>query len=76
MELGGQMIPFIATMVDAGPASGLLRQQKTFMPTFTRKRINRMDVLVREKQEGQGVLLWQARREAIPKGLKMRWRIE
>jgi hypothetical protein len=76
LEVGDQRLPFIATMEEAGPATGLLRQQKTLDPTFTKKRNARMDVLVRETRKGQGVLLWQAKREVIPRGLKMKWRVE
>ena len=76
IEHGEGTVEFAATMEEAGPASGLIRQQKSMDPVFTKKRSARLDVLVRETQKGQGVLLWQARREVIPRGLKMKWRVE
>jgi hypothetical protein len=35
-----------------------------------------MDILVREVQRGQGILYWEARRGSIPRGLRMKWRVE
>ncbi len=72
---GEHTIPFVATMVEAGPASGLLKQEKNLDPTFMRNRGNHIDVLVREVQRGQGVLLWDARKGSIPHGLRMKWRV-
>jgi hypothetical protein len=73
--LEGQTIPVNATMEDAGPAAGLLRQEKRMDPIFTRQRQARMNILVREVQRGQGILLWDARRGPLPRSLKMRWRL-
>lgn len=75
LEFGTQVVKVNATMEEAGPASGLIRQQKTMDPVFTRKRTARMNILVREVQRGQGILIWEARRGALPRGLKMRWRL-
>lgn len=75
LELEGRDLPFLATMVDAGPAAGLLRQSKRMDPVFTKRRSARMDILVRKVQRGAGFLYWDARRGAIPKGLKMKWQI-
>jgi hypothetical protein len=76
IEMNGQAVPVSATMIDAGPAAGLLRQAKRLDPTFTRKATNSMNVLVREVQKGQGILLWDARRGPLPRGLKMKWRVD
>ena len=73
LELGGATAPLLATMLEAGPAAGLLRQEKRFMPTFTQKRPAKLGILVAEQQRGQGVLLWDAKRPRIPRGLRMRW---
>jgi hypothetical protein len=32
-------------------------------------------MLVREVQKGLGILLWDAKRTTVPKGLKMKWRV-
>jgi hypothetical protein len=69
-------IDLSVTLIDAGPESGLVRQSKTFMPTFTKRRATRMDILVRETPKGQGILHWDAKRPQIPKGLRMKWRTE
>jgi hypothetical protein len=69
-------LPVNAVLIDAGPESGLLRQSKRFMPTFTKRRNARMDILVRETPKGQGILHWDAKRPQVPKGLRMKWRIE
>lgn len=74
-EAGGRTITLVATMIDSGPAAGLIRQSRHLEPTFTRRRVARMDTLVREVQQGQGVLTWDARRGALPAGLKMKWRV-
>ncbi|HLJ50964.1 MAG TPA: hypothetical protein VKU01_33375 [Bryobacteraceae bacterium] len=71
----GGTIPFDATMIEAGPAAGLLRQEKSLDPTFTRNRGAHIDVLVREVQRGQGILMWDARKGTIPHGLRMKWRV-
>jgi hypothetical protein len=76
VELEGQQLPIVATMEEAGPAAGLLRQAKHLDPTFTRQRAARLDILVREVQHGQGFLQWDARRGSIRRGLRMKWRVE
>jgi len=73
LELEAGAAPFSATMEDAGPAAGLLRETKSMDPVFTKRRVARMDILVRETPRGQGVLHWEARRPRIPRGLRMRW---
>ena len=73
LELEGSSHEFNATMQDAGPASGLLRQQKRLDPVFTRKRATRFDILVREKPRGEGVLHWDAKQPRIKRGLRMLW---
>jgi hypothetical protein len=35
-----------------------------------------MDILVREVQRGQGILHWDARRGPLPRGFKMKWRVQ
>jgi hypothetical protein len=76
MTLADRRLQFAATMQEAGPAPGLLKQAKRLDPKFDRHAGRRMDVLVREVQRGQGILLWDAKRGALPKGLRMRWRVD
>ncbi len=76
LQLGDRELPLVVTMEDAGPAAGLLRQAKHLDPKFTKQRSARMDILVREVQHGQGILHWDARRSSIPRGLRMKCRIE
>ena len=73
VEMGKERLDFFATLQDAGPANGLLRQAKRMDPVFTKKRGTRFDILVREKPRGEGVLHWDAKRIPIRRGLKMRW---
>ena len=73
LETGSRRYEYSATMTDAGPASGLIRQVKRLNPTFTRQRKARMDILVREVPRGQGVLHWDAKHGRIRKALRMRW---
>ncbi len=73
IELGSERVDFFATLQDAGPAGGLLRQAKRMDPVFTKRRGPRFDILVREKPRGEGVLHWDAKRAPIRRGLKMRW---
>lgn len=68
-------LPFTATMIDIEKASGVLAQTRTLDPKFDRRSKPRLDVLVREVQQGQGILLWDARRAKIPRGLRMKWRV-
>jgi hypothetical protein len=65
--------PLQATMERVEEASGLIRQSRRLNPTFTRDRRPRMDILVREHREGEGVLHWDARKPRIGRGLRMRW---
>jgi hypothetical protein len=76
LESDGVRAEFAASMETAGPASGLIRQEKQLNPTFTRKRGPRMEILVKEFQRGQGVLYWDAKQSRIRRGLRMRWRID
>ncbi len=75
LELEDGKIPLKATMEEAGPHPGLLKQSKHLDPMFTKQRTSRIDVLVREVQQGQGILEWDARHAKIPRGLKMKWRV-
>jgi hypothetical protein len=76
LETDGRSIPFSASMVEAGPAAGLLQQTKRLDPTFNPRSKSRMDILVREFQHGQGILHWDARHGVIQRGLRMKWRVE
>ncbi len=76
LESDGRTMPFTATMIEAGPAAGLIQQAKHFDPTFTPRSKSRMDILVREFQRGQGILHWDARHGSILRGLRMKWRVE
>jgi hypothetical protein len=76
LTLADRKIEFAATMQEAGPAAGLLKQARRLDPKFERHPQRRMDVLVREVQRGQGILLWDAKRGVLPKGLRMRWRVD
>ena len=76
LEAAGQRLAMTATMIDAGPHSGLIKQAKSLNPTFDRKRSARMDILVREQQAGQGILTWEAKKQRIPRGLRMKWVVE
>ncbi len=73
LETAGTSFDLFATMQDAGPANGILPQAKRLDPVFTRKRTARLDILVREKPRGEGVLHWDAKHIPIRRGLKMRW---
>jgi hypothetical protein len=73
IEAGGKKIDLYATMDDAGPAPGLLRQTKRMDPVFTKRRTKRFDMLVREKPRGQGILRWDAKHEKMKPGLRMLW---
>ena len=75
MTLDGRDTPLYATMIDAEPTQGLMRQEKRLMPTFTKQRTSRMDILVREQQKGQGILNWDAKHPRIRRGLRMRWQV-
>lgn len=76
IDIDGRSLPLFATMEDAGPALGLLRQSKRIDPEFTKRRTARIDILVKEVQRGQGILEWDARRGALPRGLRMKWRLQ
>jgi len=75
IEIDGHAMALAATMVDAGPAPGLLRQSKTMDPTFMPHQKSHIDILVKEVQRGQGILQWDARKGAVPRGFKMNWRL-
>lgn len=75
VETNGKTRPLIATMVEAEKAKGLLREKKELMPQFTKKRADRMDILVRKVEQGQGFLQWDSRQSTIPRGFKTTWRI-
>lgn len=77
LETPAGRLQFAATLEDVAPAAGLIRQARTMDPTFDRhRRVPRLDILVRERQEGRGVLHWDARQPRIRRGLRMRWRTE
>ena len=42
IEIGDCSLPLAATMEDAGPAPGLLRQSQRLDPTFTKHRTSRV----------------------------------
>jgi hypothetical protein len=75
IEVAGGILPLRATMVDVERERGLIAEAKRMDPAFSRKQRPRLEMLVREVQEGQGILLWDARRPTVPKGLKMKWRV-
>lgn len=75
IEVGGGILPLRATLVEVEREKGLIAEAKRMDPAFTRKRRPRLEMLVREVQQGQGILLWDARRPVVPKGLKMKWRV-
>ena len=52
LEIGRQRYECIATMIDAGPTPGLIRQAKQLNPTFNRERKPRMEILVNQVQRG------------------------
>ena len=76
LEWKGERMELAASMVEAGPASGLIREAKQLAPTFTRSRSRRLNILVGERRRGQGVFLWKASERRIPRGFRMRWRTE
>jgi hypothetical protein len=69
-------ISISATMEKGRTADRTDPEAKRLDPKFTRRRTGRMDILVREVQRGQGILHWDARRGALPKGLRMQWRVQ
>ena len=76
LAIADRQVPLVATMQQAGPAPGLIRQSKHLHPTFTRKRSDHIDILVPEIARGQGILEWDARKGPIPRGLHMKWRVD
>jgi hypothetical protein len=74
LQAGNQRFAFFATMQNAGPARGLLPEARRLDPVFTRRRTARMDILVREKPHGEGILHIEAKHPQVRRGLKMRWR--
>jgi len=75
VETEGAMLPLNATMVDVEAERGIIRRSKRMDPTFSRTGKPKLDVLVGEVQKGQGIILWDARRTTVPKGLRMKWRV-
>jgi hypothetical protein len=75
VEIEGQTLPLRATMVDIEAEAGVIRQAKRMDPTFSRNQGPQLNMLVREVQKGLGILLWDAKRTTVPKGLKMKWRV-
>ncbi|MBK9170490.1 MAG: hypothetical protein IPM24_23935 [Bryobacterales bacterium] len=75
LEAGGSPVRVPMTLYEAGPAAGLLRQARRLDPTFDKKRKARMEILVREVQQRQGILHWDARRATLPPGLRMTWKV-
>jgi hypothetical protein len=76
LETGRGAMQFSATMEDAAPFPGLVRQERRLNPTFDRKRAPKLAILVREQPRGQGVLHWEARKPRIPRGVRMIWMTE
>lgn len=72
-ESDGETLPVQATMVDVELRRGVIRQAKRLDPNFSRRHGARAEVLVREVSKGQGILLWDANRPMVPRGLKMKW---
>jgi hypothetical protein len=73
LKSGDTSYDFSATMQDAGPSAGLIKQTRRMDPVFTKRRQKRFDILVREKPRGEGVLHWDAKKPKVPKGLRMVW---
>ncbi|MEZ5354414.1 MAG: hypothetical protein R2762_17395 [Bryobacteraceae bacterium] len=73
LKSGDASYDFSATMQQAGPSAGLIRQTKRMDPVFTKRRQKRFDILVREKPRGEGVLHWDAKKPKVPKGLRTVW---
>lgn len=69
----GEILPVQATMVDVESRRGVIREARRLDPNFSRRHGSRAEVLVREVSKGQGILLWDAKRPVIPRGLKMKW---
>lgn len=76
IETGGERRPFAATLERAGPGPGLVRQSKKMMPNMRPGGRARMTVLVSEFRQGQGTVVWDVRKGAIPRGFRMKWRID
>ena len=60
-------------MRKASGSSALMKESKTLMPTFGKKRKAFMQVLVNEQHRGQGIIHWKADNPVVSRGLKMRW---
>jgi hypothetical protein len=73
MEAAGAPVEIVAQLRDSGGGSGAIKQQKQFMPVFTKKRTNRFEVLARGSGRGQGTLYWDANQPRIRKGYRMTW---
>ncbi len=75
VEMEGQTLRLKVTMVDVEEEKGIIKQARRMDPTFSRNQGPRLNMLVREVQKGQGILLWDAKYPTVPKGLKMKWRV-
>jgi len=73
LETGQRRFEYSATMTDAGPATGLIRQASGSIRPLRGSEKAKMDILVREVPRGQGVLHWDAKHGRIRKGFRMRW---
>jgi hypothetical protein len=68
--------PFAATLERTGPGAGLVRQSKKMMPNMRPAGRARMTILVSEVRHGQGAIVWDVRKGPIPRGFRMKWRID
>lgn len=75
VDVEGGVLPLRATMVDVERERGLVAESRRMDPIFNKQQRPRLDMLVREVQPGQGILLWNAKRPVVPKGLRMKWRV-
>lgn len=75
LSISGHSLAVTATMQRA-PTRGLVKRSKSLDPTFSRERVNRLKILVPEVKRGEGMLEWDARKGAVPAGLRMKWRVD
>ncbi|MCS7023223.1 MAG: hypothetical protein NZV14_00345 [Bryobacteraceae bacterium] len=76
LAIGSQRIPLSATLERAGPAAGLIKHAKNMMPSLRSPDRSRMSILVSEVRRGQGTILWDVRKGVIPRGFRMKWRVQ
>jgi hypothetical protein len=76
IENGAGKRPFAATLERTGPGPGLVRQSKKMMPNMRPGGRARMTILVSEVRQGQGVIVWDVRKGPIPRGFRMKWRVD